>query len=144
MAVMTPLKPAPMTAIRQPSRAIPLPPACVLDRRRSGRVGEPPSRAGPHENFQPRTQFQLPVARAGQLGLDRLAQALDLELDPDDRSERADMEHLRARAVHAGGARHDLYVLRPHISLAATEQLDRSTRTGVDAELLVPHARPAS
>ena len=49
---------------------------------------------------------------------------LALELDPDDRPERADMDHLGPGAVLAQGARHDLDVLRPDIGLAAPELLD--------------------
>src|SRR5215218_4253253 len=128
MAVMTPLKPAPMTAIRQPSRATANSPGYLFRRRRSGRVGEHPGSARPDQDLEPWPQVQLALPYPRQLGLDRFAQALDLQFNPYDRAERAEVEHLGSSAFVAPSAQDDVDVLRPDIGLPAPQQLDRARR----------------
>lgn len=75
------------------------------------------------------------------LGLDRQGDALDRQLDTDDRTEGADLHDLGPRPVFRRGAGQNLDVLRPDVGEAAPDQLGRAD---LDPELLKPDPCPAA
>ena len=142
---MTPLKPAPITAIRQPSRAIAVPP-CVLVEPSAAHAASVNTRAA-RARTRTSSPWRSPSSRWRARGSSASTGSLrpwHLQLDPHDRAQRADMHHLGARALLARRARHDVDVLGPDVGVAAAEQLDRCRFGRLDPELLVPDPGPAA